>query len=56
MDFSGDIIWILIYLLVSQMENINPFELFKEELDTDDLAARVNTVHKISVVATLMPV
>jgi len=38
------------------MENINPFELFKEELDTDDIAARVNTVHKVSIVATLMPV
>lgn len=38
------------------MENINPFELFKEELDTDDLAARVNTIHKVSIVATLMPI
>jgi hypothetical protein len=30
--------------------------LFKEELDTDDLASRVNTIHKVSIVATLMPV
>ena len=38
------------------MENVNPFELFKEELDNDDLACRVNTVHKLPIVATLMPV
>ena len=37
------------------MENVNPFELFKEELDSDDLASRVNTIHKVSIVATLMP-
>lgn len=36
------------------MENINPFELFKEELDSDDPASRINTVHKVSIVATLM--
>ena len=34
----------------------NPFELFKEELDTDDPASRINTIHKIPIVATLMPV
>ena len=38
------------------MQNFNPFELFKEELDTDDLAVRVNTIHKVPIVATLMPV
>ncbi len=37
------------------MENLNAFDLFKEELDTDDLSARVNTIHKLSIVATLMP-
>lgn len=36
------------------MENNNPFEFFKEELDSDDLSVRVNTVHKISIIATLM--
>ena len=36
------------------MENINPFELFKEELDNDDPASRINTIHKVSIVATLM--
>ena len=30
--------------------------MFKEELDTDDLASRINTIHKLSIVATLMPV
>ncbi len=37
------------------MENINPFELLKEELDTDDSATRINAVHKVAIVATLMP-
>lgn len=37
------------------MENINPFELLKEELDTDDLATRINAIHKVAIVATLMP-
>jgi hypothetical protein len=36
------------------MENINALELFKEGLDTDDIASRVNTIHKVSIVATLM--
>jgi serine/threonine-protein phosphatase 2A regulatory subunit A len=36
------------------MDNINPFELFKEELETDDIASKVNTVHKLTIVATLM--
>lgn len=37
------------------MENLNPFELLKEELDTDDLAVRINAIHKLSIVGTLMP-
>jgi serine/threonine-protein phosphatase 2A regulatory subunit A len=36
------------------MENNNPFEFFKEELDSDDLSVRVNTIHKIPIIATLM--
>ena len=36
------------------MDNINPFDLFKEELDSDDLATRVNTIHRLPIVATLM--
>jgi serine/threonine-protein phosphatase 2A regulatory subunit A len=36
------------------MENTNPFEFFKEEMDSDEMAVKVNTIHKISIVATLM--
>lgn len=36
------------------MDNINAFDLFKEELDSDDLAQRVNTIHRLPIVATLM--
>ncbi len=34
--------------------NINAFELFKEEMEVDDLASRINTVHKVTIVATLV--
>lgn len=37
------------------MDNINPLELLKEELDTDDLATRINAIHKVPIVSTLMP-
>ncbi len=30
--------------------------MFKEELDTEDSASRINTIHKVPIVATLMPV
>lgn len=36
------------------MENTNAFEFFKEEMDVDDIAVRVNTVHKLPIIATLM--
>ena len=36
------------------MENTNPFEFFKEELESDEMAVKVNTIHKISIIATLM--
>ena len=36
------------------MENVNPIELFKEELETDEIGSRVNTIHKLPIVATLM--
>lgn len=36
------------------MENLNPFEIFKEEMETDETAVRINAVHKLPIVATLM--
>lgn len=36
------------------MQNNNPFQFFKEQLDSDELAVRVNTIHKVSIIATLM--
>lgn len=34
--------------------NLNPFELFKEEMDTDDIAYRVNNIHKIPIIIALL--
>lgn len=36
------------------MENTNPFEFFKEEMDSDEMSVKVNTVHKVCIIATLM--
>jgi hypothetical protein len=32
-------------------ENINPLELFKEELENDETYIRVNAVHRIKTIA-----
>jgi serine/threonine-protein phosphatase 2A regulatory subunit A len=32
----------------------NPFDLFKEELDNEDIQIKVNTVHRLSIVLALM--
>lgn len=36
------------------MEGNQAFDLFKEELESDEPYLRVNTVHRLSVVATLL--
>lgn len=35
-------------------EAVNPTDLFKEELDHDDIAIRVNAVHRLKTVVTLI--
>ncbi len=34
-------------------ENINPIELLKEEMDHDDLAIRVNAIHRLRTIIVL---
>lgn len=36
------------------MENLNPLDVLKEELDTDEVTAKINAMHKLRIVATLM--
>lgn len=36
------------------MENLNALDVLKEELETDEVAPKVNAIHKIRIVATLM--
>lgn len=36
------------------MENMNPLDILKEELEADDISTRVNAIHKVSIVVTLM--
>ena len=32
----------------------SPFDLFKEELDNEDIQIKVNTIHRLSIVLALM--
>ena len=36
------------------MDSNNAFEILKEEMENDDLSVRINTMHKLPIVATLM--
>ena len=36
------------------MENINPMELLKEDMDSEELAVRVNAMHRVRLIATLL--
>lgn len=36
------------------MENLNPLDVLKEELDTDDVAQKINAVHRMRIIATIM--
>lgn len=35
-------------------DNVNPIELFKEELENDDIAIRVNAVHRLKIILTII--
>jgi hypothetical protein len=35
-------------------ENLNPFELLKEEMENDEVAIRVNAIHRLKTVVTVM--
>ncbi|EGR34046.1 protein phosphatase 2 regulatory subunit A, alpha isoform, putative [Ichthyophthirius multifiliis] len=36
------------------MSDSNPFELLKEEMESDEISVRVNAIHRLKIVATLM--
>lgn len=36
------------------MDNLNPLDVLKEELDTDEVTAKINAMHKLRIVATVM--
>ena len=36
------------------MDNISALDLLKEEMEIDDIASRVNAIHKIPIVVSLM--
>jgi len=35
-------------------ENINPMELLKDEMDHDEIINRINAIHRLRVVASLL--
>lgn len=34
--------------------DLNPLELFKEEMENDDIAYKVNNIHKVPIILSLM--
>ena len=36
------------------MEQVNPMDLLKEELDNDEIYIRVNAIHRVKTIAILM--
>ena len=36
------------------MEQINPLDFLKEEMDNDEIAVRVNAMHRLKIIATLL--
>lgn len=35
-------------------ESLNPINLFKEDMENDEIAIRVNAIHRLKIVATLV--
>lgn len=36
------------------MTDLNPFDLLREEMESDETHLRVNAIHRLKIVATLM--
>ncbi len=36
------------------MAEINPMELLKEEMENDEIAVRVNAIHRLKIICTLI--
>lgn len=36
------------------MVDVNPFDLLREEMESDEIYLRVNAVHRLKIVATLI--
>jgi hypothetical protein len=39
---------------LGMFENLNPFELLKEEMENDEVAIRVNAIHRLKTVVTVL--
>lgn len=37
------------------MDSFNPLDVLREEMDSEETSLRVNAIHRIRVVATLLP-
>ena len=38
------------------MDNLNPMDMLKEEMESEELSVRVNAMHRIRVISTLLGV
>ena len=41
---------------MADIANINPMELLKEDMESEEVAVRVNAMHRVRVIATLLGV
>ena len=35
-------------------DSVNPFDLLKEEMESDEIAVRINAIHRMKIIATLL--
>ena len=35
-------------------DTVNPFDLLKEEMESDEIAVRINAIHRMKIIATLL--
>ncbi len=35
-------------------DTVNPFDLLKEEMESDEIAVRINAIHRMKIIASLL--
>jgi len=43
------------FIFFFEMDSFNPLDVLREEMENEEISLRVNAVHRMRVVATLLP-